>query len=585
MIILGINDGHHAGAALLADGRLVAAVSEERLTRRKREYGYPALAIAEVLRLAGISIADVDHIAVSTLSLPPSYFRTRRDTNFDIPDYLREQHEYWYPKIYEGQARSYAEVFADKVDQDTPYDFSLVAHEADGEGMLKARLKLIATRLGVAPERLSVHDHHTCHAYYGYYASPVRDRRVLVAAADGFGDGANGSLWVAEPGCPPEAVMRTANCNIGRLYRYMTLLLGMKPNDHEYKVMGLAPYASAYNAQAAYKIFAETLQVNGLDFTYGIKPKDHYFYFRDRLEGQRFDAIAWGLQTRVEELLEQWIGGAAQHLDCRDVVFSGGVAMNIKANKRICELDHIDSLFVAPGAGDESLPIGAAWVEAVRHGQAVAPLAHAYLGAAHDDEAVGRLLSDLPDGCTAQQVDDDDVAAVLVAGDVVARCCGPMEFGPRSLGNRSILADPRRREVVQVINDLIKHRDFWMPFAPSILAERADDYIINPKGIGARFMTVAFETSPLARADLAAAIHAYDSTVRPQLVVQSENPGYHSLIRAFERRTGVGGVLNTSFNLHGEPIVESPADAIHTFRRTGLPHLLVNRWLISKPAR
>jgi len=174
------------------------------------------------------------------------------------------------------------------------------------------------------------------------------------------------------------------------------------------------------------------------------------------------------------------------------------------------------------------------------------------------------------------------VAARLAQGRVVGRCSGRMEFGARALGNRSILADPRSPAMVRVINEKIKNRDFWMPFAPAILQERADKYLANPKCLAAPFMTVAFETRDIARQHLAAAIHPADFTARPQLVDRMQNPEFHALIAEFEKLTGVGGVLNTSFNLHGEPIVRSAADAFRVFELTDIDDLWVGDALISK---
>ena len=182
-----------------------------------------------------------------------------------------------------------------------------------------------------------------------------------------------------------------------------------------------------------------------------------------------------------------------------------------------------------------------------------------------------------------EKTNDTKVAKLLSDGDVVARYGkGGMEFGARALGNRSILADPRRPDVIHHINKLVKMRDFWMPFAPSIIKEREDDYIINPKGIDGRFMAVGFDTTDLAKDHIAAGIHPFDKTARPQIVHKEDNPEYHSLIQEFEKITGVGALMNTSFNIHGESIVGTPHDAIDTFLRCGLDHLFIGSWLISK---
>ena len=172
---------------------------------------------------------------------------------------------------------------------------------------------------------------------------------------------------------------------------------------------------------------------------------------------------------------------------------------------------------------------------------------------------------------------------LLADGHVVARfSTDNMEFGARALGNRSILADPRNPNAIHHINRLVKMRDFWMPFAPSILEEREKDYIINSKDIDARYMAIGFDTTELAREHLAAGLHPFDKTARPQIVRQQDNPDYHSLIKAFDDRTGVGALLNTSFNIHGEPIVGSPEDAIKTFEQSGMKYMMLGKFLLTK---
>jgi len=589
MIVLGVHDGHNASAALTIDGKLIAAVGEERLSRSKHEYGYPGRAIQSVLNTAGITIQDIDHIAMATPTLPPMYYYVSRNANFSIKDYWKEQREYWYPKLYEGKDPSYLEIFKDKiVPEKFPYDESLIHDEKDYKGMWQARLEHLCSALGVSKDIVSVHNHHECHAYYGYIACPTRNEKpVLVYTMDGGGDGQNGTVSIARPGEPLEVISRSSNCNIGRMYRYATLLMGMRPSDHEYKLMGLAAYNSKTFAQEAYDIFAETLQVDGLGFNYKTEVKDHFFHFKERLEGQRFDAIAYGIQRRTEELLTEWIENGIRETGIGNVVMSGGVAQNIKANKEIWELDSLEQLFIPPGPADDSISIGAAFAETIKRGVSVDKLhsiSNAYFGPSYGDDLIQEAIkNNVKKEWTVRQVTPDEVATVLANGDVVARFGSDnMEFGARSLGNRSIIADPRRSDVIHHINKLVKMRDFWMPFAPSILAEREKDYMINPKQIDGRYMAIGFDSTPLAQEHLPAGLHPFDRSARPQIVYKEDNPGYHELIKSFEKQTGVGALLNTSFNIHGEPIVGTPEDAIDTFGRCGLHHLLLGSWLISK---
>ncbi|MBF0347231.1 MAG: carbamoyl transferase [Magnetococcales bacterium] len=595
MIILGVNEGHNASAALLVDGKLIAAISEDRPTRQTTRSGFPFKAIEECLALGGITLAEIDRVALSTLHLPPKYFWIPRES-FSIRDFWREQNEFWKPRLFEGKRPVYMDVFKDRMDPSRfIYDPSLIKDEDDCVGMLEARLRHHERFFGLPRERISVHDHHTCHAWYAYMVHPRRlDQDLLVFAADGAGDGVNGSVWHGVRGQPLQALHRTNQCNIGRIYRYVTLLLGMKQFEHAFKTMGLAPYGNPKYGQLAYEVFAETLQVDGLGFSYRIKPKDHFFHFKERLEGLRFDGIAWGIQKRTEELLSEWVGNGVAATGCGNVVMTGGVAMNIKANKVVWERPDVHSLFVPPGSGDESLSIGAACKVAVDFasvpGETISeclPMTSVYLGPSfHDDEIRKRLdrTSGL-DGCTIETVQLPRIAQLLAAGHVLGRFSGRAEFGQRALGNRSILADPRPREVVRTINEMIKQRDFWMPFASSVLAERKDDYVINPKNLQGDYMTLAFDSTPEGQRDMIGALHPYDKTSRPHVVERDANPGYHALISAFARETGVGALLNTSFNLHGEPIVHTPEDAISTFLRSGLDHLLLGEWLVSKPGK
>jgi carbamoyltransferase len=308
--------------------------------------------------------------------------------------------------------------------------------------------------------------------------------------------------------------------------------------------------------------------------------------------GLRFDWIAGGAQQRLEEMLARWVAlMRARHGGDR-LALGGGVFMNVKANMLLAAGEGVADLFAFPSCGDESNAVGAAYLGYLRlcgeRGVRATPrpFGPAYLGPGFDDadvEAVIRARALDTRYRVSQPADvEQRIAELLVSDGVVARCAGRMEFGARALGNRSILANPSQPKVVPLINHMIKNRDFWMPFAPTVLAERAADYLVNPKGFASPYMMLAMPTRPAARDALTAALHPQDATARPQILDREWNPEYHAVIREFERRTGVGAVLNTSFNLHGEPIVGGAADAVDTFERSGLPHLAVGHWLLSK---
>jgi carbamoyltransferase len=351
--------------------------------------------------------------------------------------------------------------------------------------------------------------------------------------------------------------------------------------------MGLASYATEYQMRKPYKIFKETLQNDGIDFSYAIKPHDNYYWFKERLEGCRFDGIAGALQKYVEEVMSNWVKAAMTKFNCDTLVMSGGLALNIKINKVISELPEVKKFFVAGGGGDESQSIGAALYVAMKYtNNTIEPPLHDYHGPHIDIVNFEKEIASFnikENFFIKENATIKEMAELLANDQIVARCTGRSEFGPRALGNRSILANPSNPQNVRKINNQIKYRDFWMPFTPSILRERAEDYIINPKNLEAPFMTIAFESTDLARKELIGGLHPSDFTVRPQFVTAEKNQEYYDLIKNFERLTGIGGLLNTSLNLHGEPIVGTVKDALHTLVESDLDAMIIeNKLLVRK---
>jgi carbamoyltransferase len=348
--------------------------------------------------------------------------------------------------------------------------------------------------------------------------------------------------------------------------------------------MGLAPYASEKSAKAVFDDLDPLMRVDGMTWSRtGGFPPTYYSYsaLRELFEYRRFDAICAGLQLWVEKMLVEWVRACVRQTGIRKLALSGGTFMNVKVNKLLGELPEVDDLFVFPSCGDESNSIGAAYaVEAETGNRHIPALRDVYLGPEATDEEIKRAL---PADLTSYRPDDmeREVADLLAAGEIVGRFAGRAEFGARALGNRSILADASRQDAVRVINDMIKSRDFWMPFAPAILDERASDYLVNPKGLESPYMILSFDTTGR-RGDLQAAIHASDFTARPEVVYRDWNPSFHRVLKQYEARTGRGGVLNTSFNLHGFPIVNSPEDAVDVLQRSGLRHLALGPYLLTK---
>lgn len=567
MIILGVNDSHNASACILQDGKIKSAIQEERLSRIKNQSGMPKLAIDTVLRLAGITANEIDCIAI--MGNKHTKYKGGKEKSL---------------KKYGGSHTLRKQIRA------TPVNSLYRLYNKT------KRLNQIVN-LGFAREKVIFVDHHLCHAAAAYWGCPWKDDKVLVLTCDGMGDDICATVNIGHRGKITRIASVHDSNSIGHIYAKVTFALGMVPNEHEYKVMGLAPYASAEAVQKGLKLFTDLFEFDLNDgMTWHRKKRIpdvryNYNFIKQLIERIRFDYIAAGIQKFIEDFLVNWVKNCIEATGIRKIALSGGVFMNVKANKRISELDCVEKMFIFPSCGDETNSIGAAYhlyfdylSEHERQDKLSIYLKDLYWGPAYSETDIEAPL----EKCRHKDIKvtrepniEEKIAILLSNSNVVARFAGRMEFGARALGNRSILADPTKTHVVREINDMIKNRDFWMPFAPSILDRRADDYIINPKQVQGPYMIMSFDTTEKAE-EIEAAIHPYDRTVRPQVVYKDWNPSYYRLIEYFEELTGRSAILNTSFNLHGYPIVCTPMDAIDVFINSGLKYLALENYLIEK---
>ena len=559
MIVLSINDGHDAGACLLKDGQILLVSNEERRVNLKNHAGIPERSIRAMFDRTGVNPQDVDLIAlvgtirnsVPKLGQKPTYSVMHTITSLARSEWATNVGRWLLPKFRK-----------------------------------RADLLRCLSDIGLAGKPVKTFDHHLCHAATAHFHRPWTDPATILTL-DGAGDGICASVNVGR-GDAIRVVSQTPKYHspaVG-LYSAITAHLGLRPYEHEYKVMGMAPYGQAEHSIAAIR---GAFTVDGLKFRNltGKYATGLCGYFHSKLYQHRFDNICAATQLAFEEMMVEWVRNAVRATGVCKVVAAGGAFLNVKANKLIRELPEVDALYVFPASDDGGTPIGGAilgYLELCARLRATPALdlpKNMYLGLQFTDaemEAAARA-SALPYHRMANPA--EEVGGLLANEKIVARFFGREEIGPRALGNRSILADPRDLRSIRKLNFAIKQRDFWMPFAASVLDEDKERYIKKTTE-WAFFMTEAFDTTPEGAERLVAGTHPFDRTIRPQ-VVNDSNPEYRDIIRAFRKHTGVGALLNTSFNLHGSPIVGTPEVALDTLKRSELDAVALGPFLVTKP--
>ena len=594
MKILAITLEKCSGCAVLIDDKIVFSTSEERYSRIKSDSSFPKNSINDALSFSGLKGTDFDEIIICGNKLSVLAPLMNEYSTFSVDDQIRAMEEYWYPNLVLGKNKSFLEVFKDKINLEQfpfnteigkRFDVSKLHNpytEEDGKNVSNFFKQIIASFLGVEQEKIIHMEHDWCHAAYALYGSPIRDDNTLIVTADAWGDDLSGTLSVysKEKG----RIERVKEYNhkdfqLARIYRYTTLVLKMLANEHEYKVMGLASYYNGPIIEKVEKVFDKMLQSDGLEFIFNKDILDIYDYLKNNLKNFRFDHIAAGLQSFTEKILVSWFSNAISRYNAKNVVFSGGVSMNVKANMKISQIPKIEKFFVCGAGTDETLPIGACYHWAEMNGIKPKPLDTLYLGsnAVYDEKDISSLSQ-----YTIKKFNSEEqILEQILKNKIIAVCRERMEMGQRALGNRSIIADPRTRFNVEKINNSIKKRDFWMPFAPVILSEYQDLLIENPKGIDSPFMTITFETKD-GKNKFPAAVHQADGTTRAQLLKKEQNPILWNLIFKFYEKTGIPALLNTSFNLHGEPIVRTIQDALRVFDKSELEVLWLDEHIIEK---
>ena len=595
MNVLSIHWGKCSGCSIIIDNEIKFATSEERFSRIKSDESYPKRAIEEALKFCKINPDELDKVLIAANRVPFIPPLLRIYSKFSLKDHLKLMEEYWYPKLIKNEPVKMIDLFRDRIDTnrfpfDQPFvkdlDFEKIEqiqyNKDNDKNISNFFKKTISKHLEIEQEKIVHVEHDTCHGSYGFYGSPIRENNTLIITGDAWGDDTSGTIAIYDS--KDNEIKRVKEYDhkdfqLARIYRYTTLLLRMIPNEHEYKVMGLAPYYNGKMIQEVEKVYDKMLKINGLDFEFNSEIKDIYQYLKENLNEFRFDHIAAGIQSFSEKILVKWFTNALKEYNSNSIVFSGGVSLNIKANLMISKIENLKKFFVCGGGGDETLPIGACYHYAEQQKIEPKPLESLYLGT--NAEYTDNEIKIFDDYKVNKFENIEQVIDLVLENKILATCRGRAEMGPRSLGNRSILADPRETSNIQKINTAIKNRDFWMPFSPIVLSEYQSELIYNPKKLESPHMTIAFETVDGER-KIPAAIHQADKTARPQLLKKEVNPQLWELIKGFYDKTGVPSLLNTSFNLHGEPIVNNIHDALHVFENSKLDVLWLDRHIIQK---
>ena len=557
MITLGFNYSqmHDSSACIARDGELLFAVAEERISRIKHDAGFPHNAIRACLEFAKVRPDQLDAICAGW---PVPY---RMFLN-DLKCFATGK----FPTNY-ANLLNVTRTFASMSHQNGGFD-----RFTQQFGPTRAQMRFV--------------DHHLAHAISAYSYSGLDKAAVVVM--DGRGAWEASSIWYGHDGYLDHVLTIPWPNSLGLFYAQFTQYLGFVPNSDEWKVMGLAPYGNAgVNLSEFISQNHESYLVNApLLF----ERNNGTSAIAKRLGPERtpeseiddsFKNVAFAVQDACEVAMLELVKLATQKTKCRNVCLAGGVALNSKANGKIQASGMVDTIFVQPAASDDGVALGAVFAPYLDKGGRLPmkPMRHAYLGPEFSDAEIEKALRTYKLRASTLDNVAATTAELLANGKIIGWYQGRMEFGPRALGDRSILADPRDPEMNAKVNNAVKFREWWRPFAPAMLKEVAAEYL--EYACDSPFMILTNPVRPEKRSIIPSVTHV-DGSARPQTVEKEINPLYWNLINEFGKRTGVPVLMNTSFNLRGEAIVNTPTDAIRTFFSSGMDALVMGSYLVEK---
>jgi carbamoyltransferase len=590
---------------LVEDGTIRYAAAEERFTRVKLQDGFPWQAMSDCLERTG---TDASEISAVTYPFLPWAEETRLFTEKLQREkaYLEEQESVQTTRLMreaearvpartgsipglqhpnEKMAKGFAKTLAYRVlAGDSVVSRNVAKRGSDQWGRdaqqfhkkWQEELESALGEMGLA-DRLKRYEHHVTHAANAYFGSGFDE--ALIISLDGYGSGLAGSASIGRNGQIERVHGIEYPHSLGTFYESVTSGLGFRPSRHEGKIVGLAAYGDPNVLRDV--LLARVDQQPG---NYRILESNN-LYFARMLAAQfpKID-VAAAYQHVLELVATSYVGHYLTQTGLRNVVLSGGVVANVKLNQRIFELDAVDNIFVHPNMGDGGCGTGAALLEFQGNPNIARKLSDVYLGPSYEDDEIEAALQRSQLAFDKYSPIEPKIAQLIAAGKVVARFAGRMEYGPRALGNRSILYHAREPEVNQWLNQRLGRTEF-MPFAPATLHEHRNQCYLNMDGAdyAAQFMTITFDCTEFMKRESPAAVHV-DGTARPQLVTAESNPSFHRVLTEYHRLTGLPSVINTSFNMHEEPIVCSPDDAIRAFLQGNLDYLAVGSYLVAHPS-
>jgi carbamoyltransferase len=557
MLTIGINYSqmHDSSACIVRDGDLLFAVAEERLSRLKHDASFPKLAIQACLDFAKVTAAQVDEVCFGWQTAGPVY-------RHDLSLYATGRWPLSKMSLLNSSRH-----------------FLSMWHQESGAAPF-GRI------FGAAKTRFRYVDHHLAHAISAYAYSGFDDAAVVVM--DGRGAWEATSIWHGRAGRLDHVMTLNWPDSLGLFYAQFTGFLGFVPNSDEWKVMGLAPYGQAgidlspfiNPNDAPYRVHTKTLIGDGSQFSHFTsllgKPREPESEISDQHKN-----VAFAVQDACEAAMMSVVKMALQKTGSRNLCLAGGVALNSKANGKIVASGAIDKIFVQPAASDDGVALGAALAPYLDDNGRLPnkPMRHGYWGPSFDDDAIEKALRTYKIRHAKLSDPAATSAQLLSAGKILGWFQGRMEFGPRALGSRSILADPRDPEMNAKVNNAVKFREWWRPFAPSFKKENAPEYLES--AYDSPFMILTAQVRPEKRGVIPSVTHV-DGSARPQTVEREINPLYYRLIDEFGKITGVPVIMNTSFNLRGEAIVHTPTDALRTFFSSGMDALVIGSFLVEK---